>query len=311
MNPSRCNIFGLTLLLALPQLTCTPVAYGSDAEDAAAIEAAVRDIERYVDRPPVTFLEAALAANRLAKPNLKAEEIERSIRRLAAHVKKAIGKKFTSEEQLEALNEVIFEREGFYTPERPATLMEGKALDFYALPTVLQKRAAYCEGLALVYTLVAREAGLPVSILRAPAHVYCRYQLNGRGVNIECTAGGRETTEEELMENSGAKPAARASGVYFCELTARGILALQLNSVSYNMVTHKKRRTQLSPEQWKRVASVLLRLQPNDPETLNTAATIYLMTNDRFTAEMLHRRTLDQVKSFGAPDVLKAGLQKQ
>lgn len=307
MNAPLC-----VALLALPiALLHLPCAFGANAEDAASVEAAVREIERCVDRPPATFLEAALAANRLAQPNLKAEQIERSIREMAARVKKVAGKKFTSETQLEALNEVLFEREGFSAPEKPAPLLEGKALDFYALPTVLQKRIAYCEGLALVYVLVGREAGLPVSILRAPAHVYCRYQLGGRSVNIECTAGGRETTEDELIENSGAKPAARASGVYFCELTARGILALQLNSVTYNMVTHKKRRTHLSPDQWKRVASVLLRLQPNDPETLNTAATIYLLNNDRFTAEMLHRRTLDQVKSFGAPDVLKVGLQKQ
>jgi len=298
------------LLFALAHLPSTFGANAADAAGAAGVEEAVREIERCVDRPPATFLEAALAANRLAQPKLKAEQIERLIRELAGKVKRAAGKKFTSETQLIALNEVLFEQEGFHAPEKPAPLFEGKALDFYALPTVLQKRAAYCEGLALVYVLVGREAGLPVSVLRAPAHVFCRFKLEDRSVNIECTAGGRETTDDELIENSGAKPAARVSGVYFCELTARGILALQLNSVTYNMVTHKTRRTQLSPDQWKRVASVLLRLQPNDPETLNTAATIYLLNNDRFTAEMLHRRTLDQVKSFGAPEVLKAGLRK-
>lgn len=298
-------------LLAI--LLCAWTIQASDvkADIKASIEAAVRDIELCLERPPATFLDAVVIANRLAQPDLKREDIEKSIRRMASKVRRSMGNKSTSEEQLDALREVIFEQEGFYAPEVPAPLTEGKALTYYSLPSVLRKKVAYCEGLALVFALVGREAGLNVSVLRAPAHVYCRYQSGGLGMNIECTAGGRETTDEELIQNSGAKPAARVSGIYFCELTSRGILALQLNSVAYNLITHKSHRKILSADQWKRIASVLLRLQPNDPETLNTAATIYLITEDRFTAEMLHRRTLDQVKFFGAPEVLKSGLEKR
>jgi len=302
MTLHRC-----ALVLAL--LLCAATLQGGDVR--ASVEAAVRDIELCLERPPATFLDAALIANRLAQPDLKRDDMEKSIRNMAAKVRRSMGSKSSREEQLDALREVIFEDEGFYAPDAPAPLTEGKALTYYSLPSVLRKKVAYCEGLSLVFALVGREAGLNVSIMRAPAHVYCRFQGDGRGVNIECTAGGRETSDDELIQNSGAKPAARLSGVYFCELTSRGILALQLNSVSYNLITHKSHRKILSPDQWKRVASVLLRLQPNDPETLNTAATIYLMTDDRFTAEMLHRRTLDQVKYFGAPDALKSGLEKR
>jgi len=290
-------------------LLCAWSLQGGDVQ--ASVESAVREIELCLERPPATFLDAVVIANRLAQPELKRDDVEKSIRGMASKVRRSMGSRSTGEEQLDALREVIFEREGFYAPEMPAPLTEGKALNFYALPSVLRKKVAYCEGLSLVFALVGREAGLNVSVLRAPAHVYCRFQSGSQTVNIECTAGGRETSEDELIQNSGAKPAARFSGVYFCELTSRGILALQLNSVSYNLITHKSHRRILSPDQWKRIASVLLRLQPDDPETLNTAATIYLMTDDRFTAEMLHRRTLDQVKFFGAPDVLKAGLEKR
>src|ERR1700761_3755872 len=108
------------VLLAV--LICASIT--ASASDKPTVEDAVRTIERFADSPPDSFLEAALAPNRLARPDLKTSDVQRTIADLAAQVKKLSGGKPTREQQLIALKTVLFEREEFHCPDMPAPIFK-------------------------------------------------------------------------------------------------------------------------------------------------------------------------------------------
>ncbi len=243
-----------------------------------------------------SYLDLVFASERVMNPKLDEKYVRRFIKKMAAAVREAIDEETNPRNQLQALNKVVFRDFRFDVPSQPSDPFEmtsDEVLRAYMLHRFIKHKEAYCAGLSMVYFLVGREAKLPVSICNAPMHCYCEFQMGkGKKVGVECTARGVILPQSVIPRLLGAKPAAANSGVYFRPLTKKKFLAVQLNSLCFAAASRKKGKTLVPQPDLVKLADLMVKLDPQNPESLDTAALVYHKAS-------LHRKALDTMnKAF-------------
>ena len=271
-------------------------------------DAAIARIERLAAQasPRESFLELALAAGRVIDPDLDGDDVRRRIVGMAQDVRRPSAGKDSPEAAAAAMRQVVFVDHGFATPAGDAPILTGaNVLDLYVLHRLVKTRTAHCEGLATLYLVVGEAAGLPVSICNAPIHTYARVDRDGSHVNVECTAGGALRPDAAMHRLNGAQPAAVGSETYFRPLDKRQFLCLQVNSLAYGLAKQPQGPAPLDMTQMVRLAEVIERLDPDHPESLDTAALIHARAGDDARAARIEQHALDKAAEYGTtPDVM-------
>jgi regulator of sirC expression with transglutaminase-like and TPR domain len=247
-----------------------------------------------------SHLDLALAVGRVVDPELDTAAIKRQIAAMAKEARQATAGKSTPQEKVAALNKVIFQTHGFGVPTAAAPILSGdKVLDSYMLHRFVKTRLAHCEGLATLYMIISREASLPVEICNAPIHTYCRYEAGGSSVNIECTAQGTTRSDAAIHQLNGAKPAAVGSDIYFRPVTKKQFLGMQINALAYGLAKQEGGPAPLTRQQMVQLAELIEKLDPDRPESLDTAALIHSQAGNPRRATAIEAHVVEIARKYG------------
>lgn len=96
------------------------------------------------------------------------------------------------------------------------------------LHRIFETKLANCVGLTVLYLALGQRLGLPLYGVRAPIHVFVRYDDGKQRFNVETTQGGAIFTDTELADRLGATKQAIRSGAYMTSLRHREMVAAML-----------------------------------------------------------------------------------
>jgi len=259
-----------------------------------------------------SYLEVALAVCRLDDPDLNETYIKKRIKTMAEATRDKIAGSRDPHKKLNALKYVLFKKYNYRSPPFHIDVTKGNLFNYYLINRFIGKRVAVCEGLSALFLFVAEEAQLPVTICNAPVHCYCEYNVGNKKENVECTLAGKILPDKILKTLNGATPAAAHSNVYFKPLTPKEFLASYLNSFVFAEVASPKKHTQLSLIQTLQIADILLRISPDRPESLDTAAYIYHKADNNAKALEIIQRSIAKAKEYGTrPEIMTYLLERR
>jgi len=138
--------------------------------------------------------EAALLIAKDEYPALPVSNYLERLRGFAEEIEQCLPRAPAPGDLVFALNEFLFQREGFAGAEK----------DYYDpqnsyLNRVMERRRGTPLGLAIVYVSVGRSLGLRLEVLPFPGHCLVRYLArDGRLVILDPFAGGIQLFEEDL-----------------------------------------------------------------------------------------------------------------
>ena len=285
----------------------------SSAADGASLERAVAAIEDFSKREAIegSYFDMALAASRLIDPTLDEKELRAQIDEMAKTASREWEAATTSDAKMKALNRVVFQKYGFARADSPAPIVSGKGVyETYSLPGVLKGKRGHCEGLSTIYLLVAEQANLPVSIVNLPIHSLCRLDLGNKPIYVECLRSGAPRSTAEIHEMNGARPAALKSNVYLSPLTKKQFLCLHLNALAYGLIKQDGGPKPLDMSQMLRLAESIKRLDPNHPESLETAALIHFKAGKPNRAREIIAHAIERAETYGTPRWVMAHYHK-
>ncbi len=140
------------------------------------------------------------------------------LRRMADSVRTKVAAEGTARGKVALLNRHFFHEWGF---QGDAALDSRDSL----LPDrVLERRRGYCVGLATVYLALARELGLPIRAVAAPAHMFARYDDGRERLNIELLGAGAGPEDSWYARQYAIPEPSIAKGVFLRDLTEREVL---------------------------------------------------------------------------------------
>jgi hypothetical protein len=119
---------------------------------------------------------------------------------------------------------------------------------------------------------------------------------------VECLRSGVVRAGRSTQTMNGAKPAAAESGVYFSSLTKKQFLNLHVNALAYGLIQQPDGPKPLEMSQIVRLADAIERLDPNRPESLETAALIHFKAGNVDRAVEIIRVVVQRAEAYGAPD---------
>jgi regulator of sirC expression with transglutaminase-like and TPR domain len=94
------------------------------------------------------------------------------------------------------------------------------------LSTYLNTRRGNCVSMPVLLVVLGRQLGLPVSLARAPQHLFVKFRTDeGEWLNIEATSGGFKRDESYVRE-TGISKRAIENGVYLRPLDDRQTIAI-------------------------------------------------------------------------------------
>lgn len=199
------------------------------------------------DDAEMDLLEGALLLAAYEHPWLDATAVEAKLDRMAAAVKERLPDGFSPTIGLRVLGAVLFGQFGF----RGGSYADP---DMSYLDSVLERRMGLPISLAVVYTLVGRRAGLPVSGVNLPFFFLARYETDGGPVFVDCYNRGRLLTRDDcaaIVASGGGQFA----DVQLQAETPRYILARMLTNLER---VYRDRREQARAETAARFRGLLL-----------------------------------------------------
>jgi regulator of sirC expression with transglutaminase-like and TPR domain len=273
---------------------------------ADATEQALRHLESLSRRERIeeSYLDLSLAVSRVMNPGLNGREIRSRIVEMGEAARSAWQAATTPQAKVTALSDTVFNKFKFRTTPGNAPITEGDQLEAYLLAGVVRRKSGFCEGLSVVYVVVAEQAGLPVSAVNVPIHTLCRIDFDdGANYYVECTKSGALCDANAVRRMNGLKDtaAAKKDGVYLTPLSKRQFLNLQVNALAYGLVQQKRGPAPLTMGQLVRLAEVIQRLDPRRPESLETAALIHHRNGDSQRALQVITCAVDLSQKYGAP----------
>ena len=273
---------------------------------ADATEQALRRLESLSRQGRIeeSYLDLSLTVSRVIDPDFSDREIRSQIVEMGKAARSAWQGATTPEAKVAALGDTVFKKFKFRLTPGNAPITEGDQLEAYLLPGVVRRKSGFCEGLSVVYVVVAEQAGLPVSAVNVPIHTLCRIDFDdGASYYVECTRSGAPREAKAVRRMNGLKDAAAAKkdGVYLTPLSKHQFLNLQVNALAYGLVQQRRGPAPLTMGQLVRLAEVIQRLDPRRPESLETAALIHHRNGDSQRALQVITRAVDLSQKYGAP----------
>ncbi|MBI9019458.1 MAG: hypothetical protein JEZ07_19590 [Phycisphaerae bacterium] len=312
ISKKKCSILLLVIIL-FAAMTGTVQADQKNVT-ASEIDRAIGNLENFarLDESKLDYLEVIIAANEVLYGHDPNDAMTKQIELMAAEAKKIANNSKDYKIQGQALNTVIFKKYGFKKPNTRAPIISGKnVIKQYMLKDVLEHKQAHCEGMSMIYFLVGQKAGFPVEIVNIPIHTYCRVGAGSEKICVELTRNGAFSSESRYLRMNGAKPAAQKSGTYFSGLSKKQFLNLQINSLAYGLITQPQGIKPLNMKQMVRLARLIEKLDPNRPESLDTAALIYYKAGEPAKALKTINHAMVKAKELGNAQFVFAEFAKR
>jgi len=140
----------------------------------------------------IGLAQAALTISRLEYPDLDASVYVEQLNGLAAQLKPRLGEAATPDQEIEEMNRLLFEEEGF----------RGNSSDYYDLRNsflneVIDRKLGIPITLSILYIEVGRRAGLPFYGIGFPGHFLTGLLRDKGRIVIDPFNNGRILTEED------------------------------------------------------------------------------------------------------------------
>lgn len=208
-------------------------AFGAPCIVAASADSIIPPaIQKQLDLPE-RQIDIGIAALTFAKevyPEIDIAAYSRRIDRLVEGARSVIQRqdRYDPDSVIRALNTFFYQIEGFrYDFSKQAF---SKTENYY-LTGVLDTRQGTCFNLPMLYMAVAQRLGYPVYPVTAPDHVFLRFvSPDLKEPNIEATAGGGYSPDEDYIERLHISAKGLKSGAYLKTLTYRQYLAFLLET---------------------------------------------------------------------------------
>lgn len=216
------------------------------------------------DDEHVRLDEAALMIARVEYPKLDSARSLSALDHLAGRVKSRLPHVAEISDAIIALNEVLFDEEGFH----------GNREDYYDprnsfLNDVLERKTGIPITLAVVYMEVARRTGFPLFGVGMPGHFLLKhYDADGREIFIDAFNAGRIMTAEDCQQRLNEIYAGQVSlqPHFLMSVTRRQILTRMLNNLRGIYLTGRNLNQALA------VVDLLLAIYPRSPEDVRQRA---------------------------------------
>jgi regulator of sirC expression with transglutaminase-like and TPR domain len=197
----------------------------------------------------------ALSLSKGSFPNLKIRAYRQKIDGLAREVQSLAGGSENPEARINALNAVLFQREGYtYDPDVSAGKKKGNPAH---LNTLLDTKRGTCLTLPLLYMSVAQRLRYPIRPVMVPGHCFLRYLApDSRVINIEATARGESYPDDFYIHALSVEEKSLKIGSYMRTLSYREYLAVIVDdsATAFNengavgrAVDYEKTAVQLDP----------------------------------------------------------------
>lgn len=112
---------------------------------------------------------------------------------LAQEILQKLPREASTIQKIEAINQLLFEQEGFCFPPNAVFAQE---IDRYThLASVLDHKKGVCLGISALYLCLAQRINLALEVITPPGHIYLRCGAR----NIETTARGFHTSSEHYL----------------------------------------------------------------------------------------------------------------
>ena len=103
----------------------------------------------------------------------------------------------THVQKIHETNRFIFDQMHFRFPPHS---VYAENIDLYTfLPSVMDNHLGVCLGVTALYLAVAQRIDLPLEIITPPGHIYIRYRMGDKTLNIETTARGVHMSDETYL----------------------------------------------------------------------------------------------------------------
>ena len=295
------RIYTALILLAC-SIGVTASVRGRDIDPQEELISKIERISKQ-DQEDGSYLDMALLASRLINPELDAKAIVQKLDGISKTAEQGWRNAKSNEEKVKALVKAVFATHGFKKAPGQAPMISGRGIyKTYSLPGVLEGKQGYCEGLSTIFMLVSEHVKLPVSIINLPVHTMCRVDIPGSdSIWVECLRQGDIKTEKDVYEGYNLRPAARNSGVYAAPLSKKQFLNLHVNALIYGLIQQEGGIAPFTMKQLTRLADVIVLLDPNRPESLETAALVHFKAGNLIRAQEIIKHAVEQAESLGGP----------
>ena len=258
------------VLLSLP-LRDSPTGLAAGLSTHEVLEKSPRYVsaEEQLDLPEseVNYGLAALVLTNDYVPNYEISRGLRQLDEISGRVRELLAGQPDGDEPLVrigAINTVLFREYQFQYD------MEGfpkQTADKRLLGNLLRRGKGTCANLPDLYYAVAERLGFPIYMVEAPQHAFLRYQLpDGAHINIEATAGGGRSSDEDYIAEMEIPGTALESGTFMRTLTRREALLLLVEERTW----HEERTGNL--ERVLVLAELLRRQRPEHAPTFWNSA---------------------------------------
>jgi tetratricopeptide (TPR) repeat protein len=116
---------------------------------------------------------------------------------MALQILARLPKEATALQKIHETNRFIFDQMHFRFPPQS---VYAENIDLYTfLPSVMDNHLGVCLGVTALYLAIAQRIDLPLEIITPPGHIYIRYRVGEKTVNIETTARGVHMPDETYL----------------------------------------------------------------------------------------------------------------
>ena len=116
---------------------------------------------------------------------------------MALQILSRLPQSATHLQKIQETNRFIFDQMHFRFPPHS---VYAENIDLYTfLPSVMDNHLGVCLGVTALYLAVAQRIDLPLEIITPPGHIYVRYRIGEKTLNIETTARGVHMPDETYL----------------------------------------------------------------------------------------------------------------
>ena len=242
--------------------------FGAESESKSVMSTTIEQFTALVapelQDEEIDLLKAALTYARAEYPDLEMENYHRLLDSLAERALRKSGDRCESLAVLSAVNQVLFEEEGF----------RGNRDDYYDprnsyLNQVLDRRTGIPITLSLVYMEVAKRVGVPVFGVGMPGHFLLKhYDVDGQQRFIDAFHGGRllTTAETQLRMKEVYEGQLPMQPEFMNTVGKRQILTRMLNNLRSIYISSRNFKKAL------RTVDFIVAIHPRSPEDIRQRA---------------------------------------
>lgn len=196
-------------------------AYGSDFE---TVRSMLQQPESQVDLAAIK-----LAVDKILDPTIDKAAVLKQLDSMAAEIRATFPLGANNLVKFKALRDYLYQP-SLLSARQPYVynLEDDRNPRAKLLSVYLQTHKGNCVSMPILFVILGQKLGIPVTLVKAPAHIYVKFQGdNGNWYGVETTSGGGWADDEWQKKQFPSLTAdALASGIYLQPLTKKETVAV-------------------------------------------------------------------------------------